>query len=181
MTSFGHSEPGNLTALPGDWAQVEEPVEEPKTYVTFDMGEQTFAVEVRSVREILDLQRISRLPNAPSDVMGVIDVRGEGIAVVDLAARLGIRLGGRDGEGRIIVFELEQGAISTPIGVTADRVLSVVEIADAEIEATPSTLTAWNSTAVQGVTRLNGALTMVLDLSAVFDLGVSAPGPFDFS
>ena len=60
------------------------------TYLTFDLGDQTLGVEVRHVREILDLQKITRLPNAPMDVLGVVDVRGTSVPIIDLRARLGL-------------------------------------------------------------------------------------------
>lgn len=49
------------------------------TFVTFDLGEQIFAVDVANVREILDAQTVAALPNATSDLLGMIDVRGQGI------------------------------------------------------------------------------------------------------
>ncbi len=166
---------------PEGWFGAEDATpDEPKTYLTFEMASQTFVVDVRSVREILDLQPISRLPNAPGDVLGVIDVRGEGIGVVALAERLGLSLGDAAGDGRIIVFEMGEGEERTPIGVIAERVLSVVEIADEDIERTPATLTSWDSAAVVGVTRLGGALAMVLELDVVFGITAGNRDPFDF-
>jgi purine-binding chemotaxis protein CheW len=168
---------------PSDWSGSEGTADEPKTYVTFELSAQGFAIDVENVREILDVQPVSRLPNAPGDVLGLIDIRGEKIAVVDLAGRLGMATENCAADSRIIVFELSAGNASpTAIGVIADRVLSVVEITDAAIEATPKTLTSWDDSAMRGVTRIAGALTMVLDLAAVFRLeAADTQDPFDFS
>lgn len=150
---------------------------EPQTYVTFELAEQVFAVDVADVREILDLQPISQLPNAPADLLGMIDVRGEGVAVVDLPSRLGLRRHNTPDDSRIVVFEL--GATDRkPIGVIADRVLSVVAISDTDIEASPESMTHWEAGAMTGVTRIDGKLTMLLSLSQLFD--AATPGPFDF-
>lgn len=160
-------------ATDGDNAQPAEP----QTYVTFELAEQIFAVDVADVREILDLQPISQLPNAPADLLGMIDVRGEGIAVVDLPSRLGLRNRSTPEDSRIVVFEL--GAdLRKPIGVIADRVLSVVAISDADIEPSPESMTHWQADAMTGVTRIDGRLTMLLSLSLLFK--TAPPGPFDF-
>ncbi len=61
------------------------------TFVTFDLGDQIFAVDVANVREILDSQVISALPNASADLIGMIDIRGQGIPVMDLSLPLGLQ------------------------------------------------------------------------------------------
>lgn len=153
---------------------------ETDTYLTFSIGSQVFAVDVKNVREILDLQTISKLPNAPHDVMGVIDVRDQGICVIDLASRLGMSLDNNE-NSRIVVFELDYNDDSTPIGVIADRVLSVAEIAQHEIEAPPATLSTWDPSAVHGVARLDGEVVIVLILSQVFGTLDRNNDPFTFS
>lgn len=154
------------------------PPSEPQTYVTFELAGQVFAAAVGHVREILDMQPIARLPNAPGELLGMIDVRGEGIAVIDLPARLGLHGGTEGGDGRIMVFEFGAGG-GAAVGVIADRVLSVIEIQDDGIEAAPNAMTRWDSTSVRGVTRVGGRLTLLLALDSLF--GSDARDPFDFS
>jgi purine-binding chemotaxis protein CheW len=153
------------------------------TYVTFGLSDQTFGLEVSYVREILDQQRISRLPNAPHDCEGVIDTRGESIPVIDLAGRLGMPRGEASPETRIIVLELTRGGRTEAMGVVADRVLNVTRIADTEIEETPPAAVARDSASwLRGLTRLEGHLVVLLDVTRVFgsdsfadlDLGVLA-------
>lgn len=150
---------------------------EPDTYLTFELAGQIFAVDVADVREILDMQPISRLPNAPADLIGMIDVRGEGIAILDLPSKLGLERQHNRTESRFVVLEL--GTTSRqPIGVIADRVLSVVAVSADAIEPAPATMTRWQSDALIGIVRINDELTMVLALDRLF--GADAPGPFDF-
>ncbi len=144
-----------------------------RNYLTFTIGGETFAVEVRHVREVLDLQPVTQLPNAPGEVVGMIDVRGESVAVVDLGARLGM-MRERDEIGRIVVFEM--GAEARPIGAVADRVLDVVEIPEAAVEPTPQTATGWRPEAVVGVARVGGAMAMLLDVDGLFGLRRSGRG-----
>lgn len=148
---------------------------EPAAHLVFELSGQIFAVDVASVREILDLQPVATLPNAPADLVGMIDVRGQGVAVIDLAGRLGLAGGGRD-EARILVFEF--GARATPIAAVADRVLAVAEIAPGEIEPAPRATGGWDAAALRGVTRMDGRIVMILELPAL--LGAGARGPFDF-
>lgn len=162
------------------WPGADENVteHEPHTYVTFELADQIFAVDVRSVREILDLQPISCLPNAPADLLGMIDVRGQGIAVVDLLSQLGLSHRDSGAEGRILVLEIDADS-RKPIGVIADRVLSVITISDSDIEAAPATATRWNANAMIGIARVDGQLIMMLALERLFKTDSS--GPFEFT
>ncbi|TFL17929.1 chemotaxis protein CheW [Jannaschia formosa] len=137
------------------------------TYLTFVLASQIFVVPVANVREILDLQSISRLPNAPGDLVGMIDVRGQGIGVVDLASRLGLRLEG-GAQSRIVVLELGDGPERAPLGIVADRVLSVAEIDPTTVEAAPRTMSSWEAREVRGITRLDGQIAILLNLGAIF-------------
>lgn len=158
--------------------QPEEEAAEPSTYVTFELSGQVFAVDVAHVREILDLQPIVSLPNAPGDLLGMVDVRDQAIAIVDLPGKLGLSAARDAQDGRILVFEMGAGP-RTPIGVIADRVLGVVTIPDAEIEAAPAAMTRWDATVMRGVARVSGRLTMLLALNALFDDDTRSD--FDFS
>lgn len=164
-----------------NWAAAEDigtTAHEPRTYVTFELAEQIFAVDVADVREILDLQPISKLPNAPPDLLGMIDVRGEGIAVIDLPSRLGLMSQNSPKDSRIVVFELGASP-RKPVGVIADQVLSVVAIVETDIEPSPEAMTHWQPGAMTGVARVEGQLIMMLALDQLF--GTNVPGPFDFN
>ena len=147
------------------------------TYVTFDLGNQTFAADVSDVREILDMQPVSPLPNASCELLGMIDVRGEGLAVLDLMDRLGMQGSSDETTKRIIVLELGKEP-RRPFGIVADHVRNVVEIAADQIDRPPEVPGNWNSSALDGVTRLDGALVYLLSLGRL--LNANQPGPFDF-
>lgn len=137
----------------------------PATYVAIALGDQLCAIDVRTVREILDLQPMSQLPTPPPELLGLIDIRGQSIPVIDLALRLGVPRSTDRGGGRILVVEGNAGA--PPLGLLVDRVEGVVEIESDAVEARPETLPGWDGSAVAGVTRLNGRLTLLLAQSAV--------------
>ena len=146
-----------------------------KTYVTFDIANQSLATDVSVVREILDMQAVAELPNARGDILGMIDVRGEGIAVIDLQGRLGLRGDTAAATSKIIVLEIG-GFDKITVGIIADRVRNVLEISDDRIEATPSVPGNWDPVAMQGVARLDGRLVYILS----FERLLGQAGPFDF-
>ncbi len=161
-----------LDLAPGDFGRAspddEEGAAAAATLLTFDLAGQKLAVDVRQIREILDLQPIARVPNAASDVLGVIDVRGEAITMIDLGDRLGMHRSGLAQDARIIVLELGPANALQVAGFEADAVLSVVEVAPEAIEPVPvPTATRWRGAAVTGMTRLDGALFMIVDLEAL--------------
>jgi len=145
------------------------------TFLTFRLGGQMFALSVAPVREILDEQRVAILPEAPPDVVGLIDVRGESVMVMDVSHRLGV-IAESASERRIIVLE-RQGAGRRPVGVLADQVLSVVEVQAHAIE--PVEQGHASSGLLQGVARLDGQLVIVLEHLALLGDPLSAgPDPF---
>lgn len=152
--------------------------EDPRTYVTFVLADQILGVDVAMVRRILDMQPVTRLPNAPMDLLGMIDISGDTIALTDLPGRLGLRGDETGANRRIIVLELGSDPVTT-LGFIADRVLGVVEIPEAEIDAPPSAMSSWDASVLKGVARVNGALTQILALEALF--GTSHRDAFDFA
>jgi purine-binding chemotaxis protein CheW len=151
-------------------AEVEAAEDAASTFLTFDLDGQTLGVAVRRVREILDLQPMTRLPNAPHEVRGVIDVRGASVPILDLACRLGMG-GGETGEDtRVIVFESSGGqGRPRPVGVLADRVRDVRRIDREAVEAPPELGAGRLSPEVMiGLARLDGALVVLVDLDRLF-------------
>ena len=149
------------------------------TYLTFDLGEQILGVEVRHVREILDMQKITRLPNAPMDVQGVVDVRGGSVPIIDLKSRLGIPPLELGEEARIVVIEIDSGSGRKPLGILADRVRNVDQIGNDEVEASPSVgVGGWDNSILQGLSRRGSDLIVLLDLERVFG---GTAGAFDFA
>lgn len=137
-------------------------------YVTLGVAEDMFAVPVERVQEILEPQPIARMPHAPADFLGVIDVRGQSVPVIDLRTRLAMPAV-RDTENtRVIVLDVHFGDETRKLGLKADRVLEVISLDDGVIEPPPQIGARWRSECVAGVGRRNGAFVTVFDLDRLF-------------
>ena len=146
-----------------------------RVLVTFRLGPQVFAVDVACVREVVDLCAIAPLPGAPHGVLGMIDLREEPIAILDLASRLGVAAS-EGTDSRIIVFTF--GAVS--LGVVADQVLRVCEVADGAVEPMPETRTGWRSEDIEGIVRTEDGAAMLLGVERILCRDADLPGAFDF-
>ena len=167
----GASEPGDLLSFDQMLEQDDAVDVGSVTFLTFRIGAQVFAVDVQFVREILASGALSQLPNAPHDVMGMIDLRGQAIAIVDLAGKLGARPDGAE-DDRIIVFEFSIEDRTTSLGVIADEVLRVDEVAEDAIEPVPETLSGWQCSEARGMIRTGDSIAILLRIDHILCQGV---------
>lgn len=142
-------------------------------YVTIGVANELFAAPVERVQEILDLCPISRLPRAPANLLGMIDVRGEGTPVFDLRITLGMPAAGDTENTRIVVLFVTFGGRETRIGLKADRVIEVTALDVEELDPPPPMGQSADLSAIVGIGRRNGAFVTVLDLDHLLadDLG----------
>lgn len=133
-------------------------------FVTLGVGEEIFAAPVSQVQEILDVRPIARLPRAPEHLLGMIDVRGQGIPVLDLRLTLGMK-GAADNENtRIIVLTVNGPAGPLTVGLRADRVFEVTVLDSDELDPAPAVSSTWSGHCIEGIGRRNGKFVTVLDL-----------------
>jgi len=144
-------------------------------YVTLGIDKEIFAVPVVRVQEILEVCPISRLPHAPPYLLGMIDVRSQGVPVIDLRAKLG--LGSIDDtlDTRIIVLTVGVGGRDLVLGLKADRVFEVTGLDGDQVDPPPEIGVRWRSEAIEGVGRRNGAFVTVLDLARMFSIDDLSP------
>lgn len=141
-------------------------------YVTLGVGTEIFAAPVTRVQEILDMRPIARLPQAPPRLLGMIDVRGQGIPVLDLRLTLGMDDAQDTENTRILVLSLTGARGETVIGLRADRVFEVTVLDSDTLEPPPAVQTGWGGHCIEGIGRRNGNFVTVLDLDRL--LGDSA-------
>lgn len=133
-------------------------------YVTLGVADELFAAPVEKVQEILDMRLIARLPQAPPSLLGMIDVRGEGIPVVDLRLTLGLPAAPDSENTRIIVLALAGQDGHLRLGLRADRVFEVTVLDADELDPPPPVGGAWSGRCIAGIGRRNGRFVTVLDL-----------------
>ncbi|MBE0579154.1 chemotaxis protein CheW [Devosia sp.] len=133
-------------------------------YVTLGVADELFAAPVEKVQEILDMRPIARLPQAPETLLGMIDVRGQGIPVVDLRLTLGLPAAPDTENTRIIVLALAGQDADLRLGLRADRVFEVTILDDDALDPPPAVSGTWSGHCIAGIGRRNGRFVTVLDL-----------------
>lgn len=138
--------------------------------LTFRLGIGVFGIHVRYVREVLDMTPVTPVANAPASLLGMVDVRHEGVPVVDLKQRLRIPdTGGAAGpDTRIVVLEIGADAAPRVIAIVADAVLEVVEHDPASLDAPPSFGETWDARFIHGIGRRADEFMTLLDIGAIF-------------
>lgn len=140
-------------------------------YVTFRLADEIYAVDVMQIREVLRVGEIAPVPGAPSHVLGIINLRGTVVTVIDARTRMGLPTRPADEASRVIIIE---GA-GQVMGMLVDSVTEVVELADSAIEPSPEVGGEEQSRYFRGVTSRQGGLTIVVDLDRLLgDAGTSA-------
>lgn len=134
--------------------------------VTFAVGSEEFAIDILSVQEINRMMALTRVPESPPEVEGVINLRGRIIPVVDLRKRFRMPAGERSEHSRIVVVEVE----GRTTGFIVDRVHEVLRIDSRIVEPPPS---ASDADFIAGVGKLEDRLLILLDVNRLFDSKLS--------
>lgn len=137
-------------------------------FVTFGLDDECFAVPVEVVREILDHEDVFRIPHGPQYLMGLRDVRGQGVPVIDLRLRLGMSAMTTTLHTRVLVIDVPIGGRVLTLGLVADRVFEVASFQHAAIESAPDIGIKWPSEYISGVVRRNGGFVVIIDLARLF-------------
>ncbi len=142
--------------------------------LTFSLGAEEFALPILTVREIIGFMDITAVPQAPSHVRGVINLRGRVISIVDLRVQFGMPTSERSENTCIIVIETAaSGGDSRKLltGIVVDRVGEVLNIADDAVEATPHFGAGCETNFITGMAKVGKSIKILLDINAVLDAG----------
>jgi Chemotaxis signal transduction protein len=147
------------------------------TALTIRLGDEQFAVEAESVREILDVVPITHVPNAPDFVSGLINVRGRVVPLADMRVMFDMDRPEPDEDTRIVVMEVDMEGEPTIVGILADKVHDVTTIEAASIEEAPRVGMRWRPEFVRGIGKRNGSFIIIPDMGRIFENagGRSAP------
>jgi purine-binding chemotaxis protein CheW len=138
-------------------------------YLTFQLGEEIFALNVAEVREILDFTTVTKVPRTPPFMRGVINLRGSVVPVMDLRLKFGMSAAEKTVNSCIIVVEMTMGGDNVVIGVLADAVQEVIDLEPEQIEPAPRIGTKLNMEFILGMGKHNGTFMMILDIDRIFE------------
>lgn len=133
--------------------------------VTFKIGDEEFGVDILKVQEIIRMMPITKVPNAPAFVEGVINLRGKVIPVIDMRKRFGMAASAHNDQTRIEVMDL-QGQV---VGFVVDAVSEVLRIKESTVEPPPPVVAGIGSEYMRGVGKLEDRLLILLDLDKLLD------------
>jgi purine-binding chemotaxis protein CheW len=128
-------------------------------YLTFVIGKEDYGIEIRFVTEIIGIQSITKVPDMPSYVKGVINLRGKVIPVMDVRLRFGVEERPYDDRTCIVVININE----QPVGLIVDRVLEVLDIQQGEIEPPPRMRKGRGNRFIQGMGKVGDQVKILLD------------------
>ena len=131
--------------------------------VVFELGDESYGVDISRVQDINRMQEITEIPHAPESVVGVINLRGRVIPVIDLRKRFGLPEAVHTKDTRIVVVHLEGNLI----GVIVDAVSQVLRIPADIVEPPSPVLAGVDSRYLRGIAKLDDKLVILLDLDFV--------------
>lgn len=129
-------------------------------WVTFHLAGETYGVNVMQVQEVLRYTEIAPVPGAPEYVLGIINLRGNVVTVIDTRNRFGLDSGELTDNTRVVIIEAEGHVI----GILVDSVAEVVYLRQSEIETAPNVGNDESAKFIQGVCHKNKELLILIDL-----------------
>ena len=138
-----------------------EAVDENLRWVTFRLENEKYGINVMQVQEVLRVTEIAPVPGAPNYVLGIINLRGNVVTVIDTRSRFGLMSTEMDDSTRIVIIEAEEQVV----GILVDSVAEVVDLKASEIETAPNVGTEDSAKFIQGVASHDNELLILVDLN----------------
>jgi purine-binding chemotaxis protein CheW len=130
-------------------------------WVTYKLGEETYGINVMQVQEVLRYTEIAPVPGAPEYVLGIINLRGNVVTVIDTRSRFGLPASDISDNSRIVIIESDDQVV----GIMVDSVAEVVYLRSSEIDSAPNVGTEESAKFIQGVSNRDGQLLILVDLN----------------
>lgn len=143
-------------------------------YLTFQVADAEYGVGILKVREIIEYDTVTRVPHAPPAVRGVLNLRGAVVPVVDLAVKFGLPASVTTKRSCVIVVECILDGEQTVMGVLADAVSQVIDLAPSDIEPAPAFGARVRVEFLQGMGKLGGRFVLLLDLDRLLSAAEAA-------
>ncbi|GAA0894678.1 chemotaxis protein CheW [Fulvivirga kasyanovii] len=140
-----------------------------EAYLTFLLNDEKFAVHVNYVHEVVEFNKYTRVPDAPAYMLGIFNLRGTILPLLDTRIKLGLPQKEKTTKTRVIILNIygEEDAI-TSIGAIVDVAREVVEIEDESVQKPDDIEGFKSSTPITGIVNDHGDITMIMDINRVF-------------
>jgi len=146
----------------------EATVVEGTQYLTFTLGHESFAMYISKVREVLEFTTITRIPRTPEFMLGVINLRGNVVPVVDLRRKFGMEEKERTIDTCIVIVEVDFDGETAVLGALVDSVQEVLELNQDQVEPAPRMGTNLNTEFIHGMGRRDDRFVIILDIDKIF-------------
>jgi purine-binding chemotaxis protein CheW len=146
----------------------DEKTSEISQHLTFTLGKDVFALDIASVREVLELTTITKIPRTPDFMRGVINLRGHAVPVMDMRLKFGMAPAKTTVDTCIIIVEVQYEDENIIMGGLVDSVREVFEIAADRIEAAPRMGTSISTDYIKGIGKQDDVFIIILDIGKVF-------------
>ncbi|MGC9195929.1 MAG: chemotaxis protein CheW [Syntrophobacteraceae bacterium] len=137
-------------------------------YLTFKLDEEVFALDISKVREVLDFTTVARVPRTPDFMLGVINLRGSVVPVVDMRLKFGMTKTERSVNTCIIIVEIEIDQETTILGALVDSVQEVLDLDPEQIEPAPRIGTRLDTRFIKGMGKRDNDFIIILDIDKIF-------------
>ena len=134
-------------------------------YVVFELADEFYGVNIAGVESIIKMQPVTRMPQAPEFIQGIINLRGKILPVMDLRMRFGLPMEDASKDSRIVVAALGR----LQVGMIVDGVSEVLTLPESIIEPPPPMVTTIDSGFIVGIAKLEERLIILLDLGKVLN------------
>ena len=145
-------------------------ITETSQYLTFKLDDEVFALDISKVREVLDFTAVAKVPRTPDFMLGVINLRGSVVPVVDMRIKFAMSATETTVNTCIIIVEIELDGETTLLGALADSVQEVIDLEPDQIEPPPRIGARLDTRFITGMGKRDSEFIIILDIDKVFSV-----------
>lgn len=137
-------------------------------FLTFNLENETFAIDITKVREVLEYSTVTKVPQTPEMMIGVINLRGSVVPVIDFRLKFGMGAAERTVNTCIIIIEITIEGERTMIGTLVDSVQEVMDLDSEHVEPPPKIGAQLNTDFIKGMGKNDETFIIILDIERIF-------------
>lgn len=141
-----------------------------KSYLSFSLENEIFAIDVHKVLEVLEYQKVTQVPKTPDYIRGVVNFRGDILPVIDTRLKFNMAKTESTKKTVIIVLNLKIKEKKMVIGALADSVKDVLAIEEKKIKIVPELGSRYNTEFIEGMVKTEEGFIMILNIDKVFSV-----------